>query len=255
MAITGPEMSVPEPEVFERASLKAWPGIEVEWDGAWVRRASGGYTKRANSMQCFDPVDGDDAPARLAAGVAWFGERGLRPVVRTTPLASPALNAVLDAQGWQALDASHFFAMPLGAHEPDSESRLHALLDPAFLAAQQALHGHDDALMTRMRALLAVMAVPAIGIVVYRDGEAVASGLMAVADGIVITGNVITDKTRRRQGLAAAMMRTGLAWAKEQGASIAALNVQADNPVAQALYASLGYRHQYDYVYRVPGAV
>jgi GNAT superfamily N-acetyltransferase len=103
-----------------------------------------------------------------------------------------------------------------------------------------------------MRAVLAVMAVPACGIVVERDGGPVASGLMAIANGIVITGNVITDPTRRRQGLGAAMMQTGLAWAKAQGATIAALNVQADNDAGKALYASLGYARQYDYTYRVP---
>ncbi|MNL89120.1 hypothetical protein D3C87_2192510 [compost metagenome] len=48
------------------------------------------------------------------------------------------------------------------------------------------------------------------------------------------------------------MMQTGLAWAKAQGATIAALNVQADNDAGKALYASLGYARQYDYTYRVP---
>jgi ribosomal protein S18 acetylase RimI-like enzyme len=241
------------PARIERAGLEAWPGIEVEWDGNWVRRAAGGYTKRANSLQCFDPDDGADAEARLAAGVAWFRARGIAPVVRTTPLASPGLNTALDAQGWDTIDRSHLYAMELGAHEPDAEGRVTALLDPEFLAAQQALQGHTDELMSRMRALLAVMAVPATGIVVYRDGAPAASGLMAIADGIVVTGNVITDRSRRRQGLGAAMMRTGLAWAKAQGATLAALNVQADNTAAMALYSGLGYRHQYDYTYRIPG--
>jgi GNAT superfamily N-acetyltransferase len=241
------------PARIERAGLEAWPGIEVEWDGNWVRRAAGGYTKRANSLQCFDPDDGADAEARLAAGVAWFRARGIAPVVRTTPLASAGLNAALDAQGWETIDRSHLYAMELGAHEPDAEGRVTALLDPQFLAAQQALQGHTDELMSRMRALLAVMAVPAAGIVVYRDGAPAASGLMAIADGIVVTGNVIADRSRRRQGLGAAMMRTGLAWAKAEGATVAALNVQADNAAAMALYSGLGYRHQYDYTYRIPG--
>ena len=48
------------------------------------------------------------------------------------------------------------------------------------------------------------------------------------------------------------MMRTGLAWAREAGATIAALNVAADNGAAQALYAGLGYRRMYDYAYRTP---
>lgn len=245
-------MVLPDTLAFERAGLQAWPGIEVDWDGKWVRRAAGGYTKRANSLQCFDPADGGDAEARLAAAVAWFRARGIVPVVRTTPLASAELDAALDAEGWATIDRSHLYAMQLGDHEPDAEGRATTLLAPEFLAAQQALQGHGDASMARMRALLAVMAVPAAGIVVYRDGVPAASGLMAVADGIVITGNVITDRARRRQGLGAAMMRTGLAWAKAQGATVAALNVQADNEAGKALYAGLGYRHQYDYTYRIP---
>jgi GNAT superfamily N-acetyltransferase len=251
MAITGADVDLPQVERIERAGLLCWPGIEVEWDGSWVRRAAGGYTKRANSLQCFDPADKADAETRLSAAAAWFERRGLRPAVRTTPLASAALNAALDHAGWATIDPSCLFAMPVAAQEPDPEGRIFTTTDPAFLAAQQALQGHSDQVMAQMRALLAVMAVPAAGIVIQRDGVAVASGLMAIADGIVITGNVVTDPTRRRQGLGAAMMRTGLTWAKAQGAVMAALNVQADNAAGQALYRSLGYQRCYDYHYRV----
>lgn len=247
-------MALPDVLTFEQAGLKAWPGLEVDWDGGWVRRAANGYTKRANSLQCFDAADGADAAARLAAGVAWFSERNLRPVVRTTPLQNPALTAELDAAGWASIDHSHLFAMHLRAHAADAGTRVTPVPDPAFLAAQQALQNYGDDTMSRLRTLLGALVVPAAGIVVYRDGAAVASGLMAVADGIVITGNVITDPTRRRQGLGAAMMHTGLAWARQAGASIAALNVQADNPAGKALYASLGFARQYDYTYRVPVA-
>lgn len=246
--------TLPDVETFERAGLEAWPGIEVKWDRNWVRRASGGYTKRANSAQCFDPNDDDDTDDRIIGASAWFIARGLKPVFRITPLSTPALEGELEDAGWQVIDRSHQFAMPLGEHTPDADAKLLPLLDPAFLAAQQKLQGHDDAMMVRMKALFAVMKVPATGIVVYRDGEPVASGLMAISNNIVITGNVITDPTRRRQGLAGAMMRTGLSWAHEKGATIAALNVQADNPAAQALYQNLGFTHQYDYHYRIPGA-
>jgi N-acetylglutamate synthase len=108
--------------------------------------------------------------------------------------------------------------------------------------------------MTGMKNLLAAIKVPVAGVVLTRDGEAVASSIMAVADGVVVTGNVVTDPARRRQGLGAAMMRSGLAWAKGEGARHAALNVQGDNEGAKALYEGLGYSHQYDYSYRVPGA-
>jgi GNAT superfamily N-acetyltransferase len=246
--------SLPDVETFERAGLEAWPGIEVKWDGNWVRRASGGYTKRANSAQCFDPNDDEDVEDRIIGASSWLVVRGAKPVFRITPLSAPALNEALDEAGWAEIDQSHLYAMPLEAQEPAAEGKLLPLLDPAFLAAQQKLQGHDDAMMARMKALLAVMKVPATGIVIERSGQPVASGLMAISNGIVITGNVITDPTRRRQGLAQAMMRTGLAWAHGKGATVAALNVQADNAAAKALYAGLGYTHQYDYSYRIPGA-
>ena len=246
-------MALPTVEAFERAGLAAWPGLEVKWDGSWVRRAAGGYTKRANSVQCFDPDDGDDADLRVISASTWMVMRGIKPVFRITPLAAPELVETLDDAGWQTIDQSHLFAMELTEQQPDPESRLLSVLDPAFLAAQQHLQGYSDATVAQLRNLLAAFVVPSTGIVVYRDGQPVAAGLMAVADGIVITGNVITDAIRRRQGLGAAMMRTGLNWARSQGASVAALNVQADNPAGQALYASLGYQYQYDYTYRVPG--
>mgnify|MGYP001036713495 FL=1 len=244
---------LPDPPAIERAGLKAWPGIEVEWDGQWVRRASNGYTKRANSVQCFDPADDGDIPARVAAARGWFEARGLPAVFRVNLLTGPTLAAHLDAEGWISDSPSKLMAMPLAAFEPDPRGEILAVDDPAFLAVQQQLRHYDDDRMARLRALLAMLQVPACGIVL-RDvgGKAVCTALMAIADGIVVTGNVVTDSAERRKGYAAAMMRTGLAWAREAGASAAALNVEADNAPAVRLYQGLGYRPQYDYVYRMP---
>ncbi|MET3899282.1 GNAT superfamily N-acetyltransferase [Devosia sp. UYZn731] len=246
-------MSIPDAEAIERASLLAWPGIEEKWDGSWVRRAAGGYTKRANSIQCFDPDDFEDADLRVISASSWMVIRKLNPVFRITPLSSPELNATLDEAGWEEIDPSHLFAMELGDHEADPEAQLLPVLDEKFLAASQQLRGYNEQTMTGLKNLLAAFKVPAVGVVLTRDGAAVASSIMAVANGIVLTGNVVTDATRRRQGLASAMMHSGLAWAKTQGAHTAALNVQTDNAVAKALYTGLGYSHQYDYSYRVPG--
>lgn len=247
-------MALPSVEAFERAGLEAWPGIEVQWDGNWVRRAAGGYTKRANSTQCFDPDDFEDADVRVISACSWMIMRKIKPVFRITPLSSPELNATLDESGWVEIDHSHLYAMELGEIEPDERGRILPLHHPDFLSAQCRLRGYDEAMLDRLKAILSVMAVPSAGIVVEQAGEVVASGLMAISNGVVITGNVITDPTRRRQGLGAAMMATGLHWARQEGATIAALNVQADNAAGKALYGSLGYTHQYDYHYRIPGA-
>ncbi|MCZ4347548.1 GNAT family N-acetyltransferase [Devosia neptuniae] len=249
-------MTLPSAAVFEQAGLKAWPGIEVEWDGAWVRRATNGYTKRANSVQSLDIADDANAPARLAAAIDWFGARGLPPVFRITPLAGPGMIAALDAQGWGSLDASYQYAMTLAPGAPEPGGQTYDVFDPDYLAIHQRLAGYSEARQAGLKGLLAVLTVPARGIVLRNDaGVPVASGLMAIADDIVVTGNVVTDPGQRRKGHAAAMMRTGHAWAYGAGARIAALNVQADNVGAQALYQGLGYAYQYDYHYRVPGGL
>jgi GNAT superfamily N-acetyltransferase len=247
-------VTLPGADIFERAGLKAWPGIEVEWDGNWVRRATLGYTQRANSVQSLDPRDDANAVARLTDAAAWFEARGLPPIFRVTPLAGPGIIAALDAAGWRAHDASHLFAMELNSIEPDERGRLYEPLDPEFLRVQQTLQGCADERLERMRRLLEMIETPGKGVVLFgADGAPVASGLMVIADGIVVTGLVFTDPAQRRKGFGAAMMRTGLAWAHAAGASIAALNVAADNPDAHALYHRLGYTRQYDYSYRYRG--
>lgn len=246
-------MALPGVEFFERAGLKAWPGVEVEWDGNWVRRAANGYTQRANSVQCFDLADDGNVETRIEAAAAWFVERGIRPTFRVTPQAGPAIVAALDAAGWRQLDDSHLFAMELGSMSADPRGELYELLDPKFLGIQQRMRGYSDEKLGKLHAVLAAVDGPGKGIVLYApEGVPVASALMSIGDGVVVTGNVITDTTQRRKGYGAAMMRTGLAWAKSAGATLAALNVAADNVAGQALYASLGYRRQYDYAYRTP---
>lgn len=247
-------MDAAEVLAFEQAGLRAWPGLEVEWDGRWVRRASNGYTKRANSVQCMDPADDGDVGGRIAAAKAWFAARGLPAIFRLNPLTGPNLAAELDRQSWATLERSHLMAMALDAVEPDQRGAVLAADDPAFLGPQQQLRGYGEGDMARLRAVLSVLAVPAAGIVVYAgDGQPVSSALMTVADGILITGNVVTAPAERRKGHALAMMRTGLVWARQAGATIAAVNVAEDNAPAIALYERLGYRRRYDYIYRREG--
>lgn len=246
-------MALPGVLAIETAGLKAWPGIEVERDGGWVRRAANGYTKRANSVQSLDPVDDKNAEQRILAADSWFRLRHLTPVFRVTPLAGAAILTALDHLRWCRVDDSHLFAMELAPQEAHPRALVLPVDDPVFLAAQQKLRGYDDKMLAKLRGVVGVLTVPACGIVLCNEeGDPVASALMAIADGIVITGNVITDPAERRKGHAAAMMRSGLAWAHSAGATVAALNVAAENAPAIALYSGLGYGYQYDYTYRLP---
>ncbi|WP_164854903.1 GNAT family N-acetyltransferase [Devosia sp. 1566] len=252
MAAIGAEMVLPGVLELEEAGLQAWPGVETEYDGGWIRRAANGFTKRANSVQCLDPADGTNTVARVAASRAWLEQRGLPPVFRLTPLASPELIAALDAGGWRSIELSHVYAARLGAVAPDTRARATDPLDPAFLAAQARLQPYDGPTTDKFIALLKAMRVPARGVVVYAgNGDPAASALFARAGDIVVAGNVVTDPRQRRQGFGQAAMQTGLYWAQHAGATIAALNVAGDNLAAKALYQRLGFARQYDYTYRI----
>jgi GNAT superfamily N-acetyltransferase len=245
-------VALPWAAEIEDAGLHCWPGLELEYDGAWIRRAANGYTKRANSVQSLDPADDRNAAARLAASAEWLRARGLKPVFRVTPLAGPGILAALDAAGWGMIDHSRLMAMELRPTGTDPRVETYDPLDQRFLVAQQVLQGYPDETQAKLRAVLLALEVPARGIVFHaEDGRPVSSALMAVCRGIVVTGNVVTDAGERRKGYGAAMMQTGLAWAWSAGARVAALNVVADNAGAQALYRGLGYATQYDYAYRV----
>ncbi|HEV7275537.1 MAG TPA: GNAT family N-acetyltransferase [Devosiaceae bacterium] len=239
---------------IERAGLLAWPGLDVEHDGSWIRRAANGHTKRANSAQSLDPADDRNAAARLTTSRRWFEVRGLEPVFRVTPLAGHGVVAALEAAGWRAFDHSHVMAMELPAAVPAPQVEAATPTSAAFLDAQQMLQGYDPATLDKLKALVGVFEVPAMGFIARaEDGRPLASALMAVANGIVITGNVITAGSERRRGHAGAVVRTGFAWAATEGARVASLNVQADNGAGRAFYGSLGYERQYGYCYYRPG--
>ena len=250
-------MGLPGLREIDCAGLKAWPGLDHAEDGAWVRRAAGGYTRRANSVQCLDPTDDEDVVARIAASRCWFQLRGLRPIFRITPLAGPNLRDALNALRWVVEGESHVMIRPLDRSDYVGDSRIEVLpiTDPAWLQAQGQLQKYEEMTLDRLKAIVAAIAVPACGLLVRStDGSPVSAALMGVADGIVITGNVVTADGERRKGYATALMRSGLAWAAGAGARFAALSVSADNEPGLALYGRMGYRFAYDYYYQAPAA-
>ncbi len=75
-----------------------------------------------------------------------------------------------------------------------------------------------------------------------KDAEAAGVILCRVAAGEVEVLTVGVTPAARRRGVAQALMRAGLAAAREAGAAEAFLEVAVDNDGAIALYAALGFR-------------
>lgn len=240
---------------IEAACLSAWPAVGNVHDGAWIWRFAHGYSKRSNSFQSLDPEDEDEAERRIAYLAALSTRHGIEPVFRVTPLAGGRVLDALDRAGWTAFEESRVLAMDLhgASFEPTGDIRYFNPMDPRWYRAQSVLSQASAKEIETLKILLGLIAPEARGIVCYApDGTPAAAALAVNACGIGVFLNVVTDRTRRRQGYGASVMRAALGWTIENGATAAAIQVTSENAPAIALYEGLGFVEQYRYHYRRP---
>ncbi|BCP55116.1 acetyltransferase [Kaistia sp. 32K] len=246
---------MPTTLAIEAACLSAWPALSTVHDGAWVWRFAHGYSKRANSFQSLDLADDGDAERRIAYLAALSSRNGIEPVFRVTPLAGPGILEALDRKGWAPFEESRVLAMDLDGHDfaRTGDVRFFNPTDPRWFRAQTALSAASAKTVEILKTLLGLIAPEARGIVAYApDGTPAAAALAVNAGGIGVFLNVVTDKTKRRQGYGAAVMRAALGWTVENGARYAAIQVTTENEPAIRLYEGLGFVEQYRYHYRRP---
>src|SRR5438132_1309149 len=98
--------------------------------------------------------------------------------------------------------------------------------------------------------IVGAIAVPAAFATLAIDGEFVALAYGALHNGLLCYESVITHSRRQRRGYARRVVATLAAWAKDEGARGACLQVEAGNAPALALYDAIGlktrlYRYHY----------
>ncbi|MFP5346522.1 MAG: GNAT family N-acetyltransferase [Actinomycetes bacterium] len=250
------------PDALERVMLAGWPGLHSERLGGWVLRASGGFTRRANSALV---VGNPGMPLEQALDVVrtFYDRLGLRPAVQVpVPLTDdrrwrdPRLLAAVEGQGWSAdsgtdvmtLDlrrggAGEAASLPAGAvlgwaDEPDDDwlalYRYHGSALPPV--------ARDVLLAARHQAFASVRG----------DGGTVAVGRVAVAFGWVgITAMQVAEE-QQRHGIARALLAGMLERGRSDGARFAYLQVLSDNAPAIALYSSAGFAPHHRYLYLGP---
>lgn len=245
-------MTTPDIVALEAAFLTAWPSIKAVHDRHWLWRWADGYSKRGNTLQCHDPADDADIPARLDRFMALSRRHGIQPLVRLTPLAPPALVAKIETEAWTVIEPSRVLAMPLTAapHAPPGDVDIRPAADPLWADEHSRLSSYDAATRARLGRILDLIAVPT-GAILLRDdaGRAVATALVVQTGTIAVFLNVVVDAARRGQGLGRRVMTESIAWAAAAGATQAGIQVLADNVPALTLYRSLGFADRYGYSY------
>lgn len=242
-------LSLDEVRRLEELAFRGWPALESRTIDGWRLRFSGGYTKRANSINALRPA----MPADVEAFEALYRERGLMPAWRLTPLAPASFAGELAARGYRTIERSLLQVCPLDDRfEADPAVTIHPRPTPAWVEAF-ATHSpvrpeHHDVML---RMLLSI--APQAGFAfVERGGRPLAMAIGAIEGDHMGLFDVLVMPDARRQGLARHVTESLYAWAWALGARFAYLQVVATNAAAMPLYQAQGFRTAYAYEYMLP---
>lgn len=235
---------------LEELAFAAWPALETRDVAGWRLRFSGGYTKRANSINALRENAHTDQ--RTLDGLeAAYRERGKLPVWRLSPLAPAAIADILAARGYRAIERSLVQVCPLRAFASAAEVRIHAQPTDSWIEAFAANSPVPPEHRDTMRRMLTAIAAPVGFAFVEEAGQPMAMAIGVVNGDHMGLFDVLVMPQARRRGLARKVTETLYAWAWDRGARFAYLQVVATNTAAIPLYEAQGFRTVYSYEYRV----
>ncbi|MEW1751270.1 GNAT family N-acetyltransferase [Streptomyces angustmyceticus] len=253
---------------LQHVAARGWPAVETESLGEWTLRASGGFTRRANSvLPLGDPgVPLDTALERIGH---WYEARGLPAVIAVATGRADAdeeLAAALAERGWA--DERHTRVRIAGlaplADTPagragDAATRVTLSRDPDadWLALYNRTGGGDPGGGAAQNALKVLTGGPSVWFATAHDtdGGTAAIGRLVVDGRWAGFAAVEVAPHARRRKLATQVMAALAERALSEGASAAYLQVEADNAGALAFYDRLGFTDHHGYHYRraLPG--
>jgi ribosomal protein S18 acetylase RimI-like enzyme len=242
---------------IEEAGINASAPVEQRVFDGWLVRFNPGKAKRARCVNALAPgrLPLDDKLAQLQA---FYRGLGLPLFIRITPFSEPVdLDARLASLGWTTIDDTRVMVCPsLDALQAGPWPGGQSLLEvdsSSFAEAVGGLRGSPAAQRSAHARRLEHSPVPCRGVVLRDEsGELLACTLIATEDHMVGLYDVFTAPAARGQGLARRLCTHLLVQAREAGARVAYLQVEADNLPARRIYQRLGFSDAYAYHYRTP---
>lgn len=235
---------------IEERALNAWPALQTIMVGGWALRMSGGFTKRANSVNALNPRGSFD-DVRTAAETV-FSSNGLPTIFRISPLAPPEADIALEANGYSLFDPSIFMTAPLGDIQSTSKAEIDLLPSSEWLEGFASANGVTGSMRQSHDAIVHAIALPTAFVTVRDNGKAVGFGLGVMERGFVGLFDIVVVPEARGRGIGRDITKAIMCWARNAGSEYAYLNVRSVNSVALNLYASLGFKEAYAYHYRMP---
>ncbi len=239
---------------LEERAFNAWPAHQTVFHRGWVFRLSGGYTKRANSVNALAPGALFDGVRDAATGL--YARHGLPTVFRLSPLAPPEADQELADAGYHHFDPSLVLHRPLAPGalaKPDGSIAVSNSPSAPWLEGFATANGVAPHHRALHRSMLQAIAHPAAYALLHAQGQPVGFGLAVLERGAVGLYDLAVAPAHRGCGRGRALVGALLHWAVEAGATSAYLQVRAQNTPALSLYEAMGFKTAYSYHYRVPG--
>jgi len=237
---------------LEERAFNAWPARQSVLHGGWVFRLSGGFTKRANSVNAL--ASNASFSGVRAAAEALYARHGLPPVFRISPLAPTTADQELADAGYTHFDPSLVMATAgLDAAQAHVCVQIETTPTAAWLDGFAAANGVAAQNHAVHHAMVHAIALPCAFATLHDGaGRTIGFGLAVLERGAIGLYDIVVDPALRGQGHGRGLVCALLQWGRDVGAGSAYLQVRAVNGVAQRLYAGLGFGEVYQYHYRIP---
>lgn len=243
-------------KTIEDLSLNAWPSHQMQVYDGWILRFSHFYTHRTN---CVEPIGASILPLEEKVPYCESIYRHWKSpcIFKISPITDPDLDTMLTKRGYHIEHEVNVMAASLLEHSAFCPAKFPGLIvkdrvDNDWLDGLFRLKRMADPVHHRIvPAMYAAIPMDEIVVSVVRDGRVAATGLGILDRGYVGVYAIHVAEEYRQQGLARGIVSTILSEGRRRGASMAYLQVVADNGPAKRLYRSLGFFHNYSCYFRV----
>ena len=222
-----------------------WPAASKTRVGPFTIRDGQGGGKRVSAAAAHGPATSADIAAAEGAMHA-IGQPALF-MIRAAQ--DDALDAALEARGYQIIDPTNGYVIPSTAltDRPVPPVTAFAIWEPLAIMAEIWAKGGigPDRLNVMARAQIKT------GILARWNEKPAGSAFVGVHEGIAMVHAVEVLDHQRRQGVAQWIMRRAAFWARDHGADTLAVLTTASNKAANALYQHLGFMPVGGYHYRI----
>jgi len=236
----------------EEACFNAFPSLKQVLLDGWLLRFSEKVSRRGNSANAMRPDCA--ALADVIEAIEAIYERQRQPaIVRVPSFMAQAVDEPLSARGYTAEGETCVVYGDMGALRTAADPNVTLSMRPhsEWLSAMAALQRHDADQRSTYRRIVRAIAIPAAFAELRIDGRIAALAYGTLHRGLLVYESVITDPQHRRQGLSRRIIASLAAWAGDNGAKAACLQVEAANTPARTHYESFGLKTElYRYHYR-----